>query len=178
MSFQKQASATRRATNCRTARAGTRVNPAATPPRRRRRGDAENRAQSSGNIARERGSAPGSTRAPRAFAGHASSCRHLRHIEFRRRAGTHACSTKARGGGARGRRERARARRGAAAAAWKGRATSHSGVRGDKTDTVAHALGDLAGGHESSFMPQHANRGVLKHAARGCGSGRGGTKGG
>lgn len=25
-------------------------------------------------------------------------------------------------------------------------------------------------------MPQHANRGVLKHAARGCGSGRGGYK--
>ena len=85
-------------------------------------------------------------------------------------------STKTRGGGARGRRERARARRGAAAAAWKGRARSHSGVRGDKTDAVAHALGDLAGGHESSFMPQHANRGVLKHAARGCGSGRGGYK--
>ena len=44
------------------------------------------------NIERKRGRAPRSTRAPRAFAGCASSCRHF--VTSRRRAGSRACSTK------------------------------------------------------------------------------------
>jgi len=142
--------------------------------RRSRRGDAANRARSSGNIARERGSAPGSTRAPRAFAGRAPSCRHLRHI---RGDGSHACSTKG------ARRRRARAARASAREARRGlrrvERSRHEPPRisgGENQPLVAHVLGDLAGAHESSFMPQHANRGVLKHAARGCGSGREGDQ--
>ena len=86
---------------------------------------------------------------------------------------------KARCGDARGRRGRASARRcrGRGRGHVEGpRATSDSGIREEKSGRVAHALGDLAGAHQSSFMPQYVNRGVLKHAARGCGSGRGGDK--
>jgi hypothetical protein len=161
---------TRRETNCRRgrgrgARGEARADPAATP---------RGRARSRGNIARERGRAPRSTRAPRAFAGRAPRCRHLRHI---RGDGSHACSTKG------ARRRRARAARASAREARRGlrrvERSRHEPPRisgGENQPLVAHVLGDLAGAHESSFMPQHANRGVLKHAARGCGSGREGDQ--
>ena len=98
---------TRRETNCRRgggrgARGEARADPAATR---------RCRARSRGNIARERGRAPRSTRAPRAFAGRAPSCRHLGHI---RGDGSHACSTK----GARRRR------------AWAARASAREARRG------------------------------------------------
>ena len=161
---------TRRETNCRRgrgrgARGEARADPAATP---------RGRARSRGNIARERGRAPRSTRAPRAFAGRAPSCRHLRHI---RGDGSHACSTKG------ARRRRARAARASAREARRGlrrvERSRHEPPRisgGENRPLVAHVLGHLTGAHESSFMPQHANRGVLKHAARGCGSGREGDQ--
>ena len=129
------------------------------------------------NIERKRGRAPRSTRAPRAFAGCASSCRHF----VTSKAGPYLARVrqKARGGDARRRRGRASATatRGRGRGHVEGsRISSHFGVRKKKTDAVAHALGDFAGAHESSFMPQHVNRGVLKHSTRGCGSGREGNK--
>lgn len=106
------------------ARGETRVNPAATPPRRPRiaRGLPETSRGSAGARRDRRARRARSPAARRV----ADTCVTSEGTDLTR------VRQKARGGDARGRLARARARRGAGSGAWRGRATSHRGCRGER----------------------------------------------